>query len=560
MNQAVVSAVRRALDAAGLLRADAVAVCAVSGGADSVALLLALAELAAQGGPRVVCAHVEHGLRGEASRADAAYVRALCARRGVALRLYRAGLDARAPGVEERAREARRRAFRDAMDALGADAVLTAHHADDQLETVLMRMLRGGGAGGLRGVPAQSRLGGGWLLRPFLALPKAALEAYVTERGEAWRVDETNALPDCLRNRLRLTLQALPQADHAALRAHMGDSAALLALDEDCLRAQADALLADCANREPPYCFARVAPLRAAPEAIRLRALRALYARALCAICAPERPPALTVQAWDASGIPDAQGERPCELMGEPADDVAASVPALFSAEVAASTPAPFAPAKQIPPPDERGLSCAQSLTLERVLFADSGASVNLPCGLAALRANDRLHIVWQEGRAPLFTAEGLAPLAAGDETMNQSLRWCGWTFRLARAESGAAELAARRPTDDPRRLYELLLPARDLPALILRAPEPTDRFRPLGASGSKPLRRLLTDRKLDAPLRPFQPVVADRDGLIRWLPGLALGESARLHPSEELLRLTAVPPSGFAYAPTTAITKENEA
>lgn len=547
---AVEAAVRRSLEEAGLARGSATLLCALSGGADSVALLTALLAEQTRTGARVACVHVEHGLRGADSVADAAFVQALCARRGVPLRLYRAGLDAEAPAAEARARAARREAYRDAMAAFAADALLTAHHADDQLETVLMRLLRGGGAAGLRGIPERAAFAGGLLLRPLLGVPREALRAYAAEAGEGHCEDATNRDPAYLRNRVRQTLRALPPDELRALRAHALDSAALLASDEDCLRAQTDALLARAAALRAPYCCAAVAPLLAAPEALRLRAVRALYETALAAVCRPDAPPPLRVCAWDERGHAEA-AYAPGAATAPGPDGLPLGVPVCAGGDAQGAAnerfPDPATPRwlpsrPPLPPPDERGLSRAQTLTLEALLRAPAGTTCNLPCGLLALRAQTRLHLVWQEGRAPLYRAEGAPRLPLSALRPGQPARWAGWTFTLSPAEGDAARAARALPPDDPARLLALLLPQRAANDLALRLPGPGDRLRPLGASGSKPLRRWLLDRKVDAPLLPFQPVLADAER-VWWLPGLAFGEAARLPASGPLLRLEARPP-----------------
>ena len=125
---------------------------AVSGGPDSTALLLMAAEWARRRGrTRIEAATVDHGLRPESAE-EAKAVAALCARLGVAHRILQWKGAKPASRLQERAREARYRLLVDHAKAIGADALLTAHHADDQAETVLFRLLRGSGVAGLRGM------------------------------------------------------------------------------------------------------------------------------------------------------------------------------------------------------------------------------------------------------------------------------------------------------------------------------------------------------------------------------------------------------------------------
>ena len=184
---------------------------AVSGGADSVALLLLLRERAASGMIDLRAAHYDHGLRGEASAEDARFVSALCSRLGIPLIADRgdaaAVAKARGIGLEQAAREARYSFLFDAMERSGSDIIAVAHHAEDQAETILMHLSRGCALRGACGMRARR----GNVARPLLSARKADLIRYLRERGESWRDDATNAIPDNPRNRLRL--EVLPRLE-----------------------------------------------------------------------------------------------------------------------------------------------------------------------------------------------------------------------------------------------------------------------------------------------------------------------------------------------------------
>jgi tRNA(Ile)-lysidine synthase len=176
--------------------------CAVSGGADSVALLLLLKEKADLGEIRLTAAHFDHGIRA-ASAEDARFVRALCERIGV--RLIEASEDVPAVarregvGIETAARSARRLFLESARREVGADVIATAHHADDQAETVLMHLFRGAGLSGAAGIRPRR---GVWV-RPLLETRKEDLIRFLKAQGQCWRTDETNAVLDTPRNVLR---------------------------------------------------------------------------------------------------------------------------------------------------------------------------------------------------------------------------------------------------------------------------------------------------------------------------------------------------------------------
>jgi tRNA(Ile)-lysidine synthase len=196
-------AVARAL-AAHLTGPGRVAV-ALSGGRDSVALLATVTALPAARAREPIAIHVHHGL---SARADAwqASCTALCASLGVPLAVRRVSVDPADPdGVEAAARRARYEALAGAADDAGAAAVLLAHHQDDQAETLLLQLARGAGPRGLAGMP-EARVdarGLAWL-RPFLGLPRVAIDAWMRVRGLAFVDDDSNASPRHRRNALRL--------------------------------------------------------------------------------------------------------------------------------------------------------------------------------------------------------------------------------------------------------------------------------------------------------------------------------------------------------------------
>ena len=205
------SAVRQFLVKCGIPPCRIVA--AVSGGVDSTALLLALREL---GDYEIVCAHVNHHLRGADSDADEAFVRDLCTRLGVALHVADGTLDAAAVrdrGIEAAAREVRYARLQAMRKTAGARYVATAHQKNDQAETVLMRVLTGSGISGLRGIRAMREDG---FLRPLLDVTRDEIEAFLRERGITPRVDRSNEDPRFLRNRVRALIHELNATENVA--------------------------------------------------------------------------------------------------------------------------------------------------------------------------------------------------------------------------------------------------------------------------------------------------------------------------------------------------------
>ncbi len=187
-------------------------VVAVSGGADSVALLCALSELRDECGLDIIAAHFHHRLRGEEADADAAFVEQLAGSLGVSFEIGHAPVDTdpHATGMEARAREQRYDFLLTTATRHRAASIMTAHTADDLTETVLHHLFRGTGVAGLRGIPRERTLTPTVrVVRPLLSLSREDGRAYLQSRGQAFRTDSTNRDVRFQRNWLRQEL--LPQ-------------------------------------------------------------------------------------------------------------------------------------------------------------------------------------------------------------------------------------------------------------------------------------------------------------------------------------------------------------
>lgn len=193
----------------GLQRAPALVV-AVSGGADSMALMCAAAVWCRAGReprPRVYAATVDHGLRPEASR-EASQVASWAAAHGLPHATLAWTGRKPSTGLQAAAREARYALLEEHAVAVGATHVLTAHHAADQAETVLMRLMRGSGPTGLAAMQAFRPLGRVTLARPFITLAKADLVAFLRSIGQEWIEDPSNIDPRFARTAVR---KGMPQ-------------------------------------------------------------------------------------------------------------------------------------------------------------------------------------------------------------------------------------------------------------------------------------------------------------------------------------------------------------
>jgi tRNA(Ile)-lysidine synthase len=228
-------------------------VAGVSGGPDSLCLLHLLTRLARALDLRVCVAHLNHGLRGAESDADAEFVRQVAADWGWPCAVERADVAALAaqPGVsvEEAAREARYAFLARVAVAAGTDVIAVGHHADDQAETVLMHFLRGSGVAGLRGmlpvtelaeyrlraVPGPVPSSGLYLVRPLLGVSRAAITDYCREHELSPRTDSSNADTTYYRNRLRHELLPLLEIYNPAVREVLAHTAAVMAGDHEVL-------------------------------------------------------------------------------------------------------------------------------------------------------------------------------------------------------------------------------------------------------------------------------------------------------------------------------------
>jgi|GEM_PF-500723 len=494
----VLDTLRDCLTRHRLLRQDACLVAAVSGGSDSMALLAALHHLQQQIGFSLHACHVQHGLRGMDSLEDETLVYSFCLNRGIPLTVHTADLggDLHLPGMETRARNCRRAFYAEAMAAVSADAVLLAHHQNDQTETLLLHLLRGAGTNGLSGMKEAVPFGGGLLLRPFLDLSKAELTAALHHWRIPHREDASNQEALTLRNALRLRVLPLLEELSPGCSGRMAQTARLLQQDENALSGQAYLLRTSSHLRTDGGLHAFFLPaLQDTPKAIAVRALRQ----------------------WMEDGLNRAGVTR-----------------------------------------SEMSLSAEDSENLLTFALSHNAPSrsLNLPGSLQVFKGSRWLHLIRQDG-APLVACQPPQALSLADSLPN------GYT----ELNSGAPAPAQQSPipfvpivlpgwdTGDPR--YHLALtctmeipetppanartayvPLPLLPGCVLRSPLPGDTIHPLGAPGEKPLRRYLTDRKIDPPFRPHLPVLARGDTIL-WIPGLCTAHPLAYQPDTPCLRLT---------------------
>ena len=454
-------------------------VVAVSGGPDSLALLHSLHRLRDDTAFELHGAHLDHGLRGEASAADALFVAQTFSTLAIPLTSGSADVQAyrarHRTSLEEAAREVRYDFLARVASERNADAIALGHTADDQAETVLMHVVRGSGLAGLAGMHPSSRRpippirrsreGGNpspagctergmdtLLLRPLLDITREQTLAYCNALGLEPRLDESNRSPDMTRNRVRMDVMPLleelnPQVRSALLRLSRAARHQLSHLDEQvaslptgAMRVEAGAVTLD---------RSLVAPL---PAAVRLHLLRLAVATAK----------------GDLDGIYQAHLDRMDSMLAGPVSKEAHLPGDLtFSVTYDDATLTAGPP----PPPD-------------------------MP--------------------PPLTRAH---PLNVPDETAAE-----GWhvTARIAPAHDETAPAATLTARLDPALADE---------PLSLRARQPGDRFQPLGMTGHKKLKDFLIDEKVPRAHRDRIPLLVTPRG-IAWVPSHRVAHWARVPPN----------------------------
>lgn len=249
---------------------------AVSGGADSLALLLLLDAWTKAGGGSLLALTVDHGLRPEAA-AEAAWVAERCAERGIAHRTLAWRPPHRLPagGPQAAARAARYRLLARACREAGILHLVLGHQREDQGETFLLRLAAGSGPDGLAAMPAVAFLDDVRILRPLLECPRRALEALLHATGQEWLNDPSNANPAFARPRLRAARAALTDRGLSpAACAGLAETFGRLRSWSD---AAVGALLVDCCRLDPRgFAWLERAALLAAPPPLALRALARL--------------------------------------------------------------------------------------------------------------------------------------------------------------------------------------------------------------------------------------------------------------------------------------------
>ena len=400
------------------LRRPATGLCvAYSGGLDSTVLLHALAGFADRGSlPPLRAVHVDHGLQDQSPEWSRRCVE-IAAAQGVTCRGL--AVDARAPrgeSPEAWARNVRRAAI--AADLLADEVLVTAHHADDQLETVLLQLLRGGGAAGVAGMPPLAPFGRGWQARPLLEFTRESLHRWAIATGLAWVEDPTNRDPRFDRNYLRQSVLPAVRARWPRAALTVGQVSALTAETVELAALLAEADLA--AVREG--LTLPIARLEALPEARQRAVLRAWLASHALPLPSSRVLAALRRDLWRAADdrVPCARwaDARVYRYRGRLYADRVRPRPARARLQLAAAMTLPVGGGVELHAAVGRGLSRAR-LPGSLELRPRSGGERFRPVGCVHRRPlrkwlQERGVLPWLRDRVPLLYA-GEALVYVGD-------------------------------------------------------------------------------------------------------------------------------------------------
>ena len=459
-----------------MLRAGGRVLVALSGGADSVALLFLLRELEEAGALTIAAiAHLNHQLRGAESDADEAFCVALAGRLGLEAVIERADVAAVARtqkrSIEDAARVTRYGFLERAATAVSAETIAVAHTLDDQAETFLLRLLRGAGTRGLGAIRPKA----GRVIRPLIELERAELRGYLAGRREPFREDASNADVAFARNRVRHELLPLLESRFSTGVTHiLAREAELARQDEEFLAGEAIKLAARIVLTDVGGVRVDADELRRAPRALGSRVAHAVLQRL--------------------AGTRSIHFEHVERLLG-------------------LAEPSPLRAA------GDRGQAAGnRAISLPGQDAVRVGEWIVLKPRRNRTSANDFVVSLSIPGEVVL-EAQGLA---VGAEQLpgpaGSSGRQRKWTARGS--EVGVAAGALELP-------------------LAIRSRRPGDRFRPLGAPGKRKLQDFLVDRKVARNERDAVPLVVDGRDRIVWVVGQTVAEDFRVtDPSQGVILL----------------------
>lgn len=264
-----------------MLRDEDSVVVGVSGGADSVALLHLLCQLENRYGLKLTVAHLNHMFRGRESDQDAEYVGDLCKSLGIPAYVETFDMPAyiRDTGLssEDASRIKRYELYQKIARYVGASKIALGHNADDQAETVLMRLLKGTGSTGLAGIPPVRMMDELMIIRPLIDVRRSLIEAYCAQNGLIPRVDSTNLKPIYMRNKIRLELLPCLEKDYSRnIVSHLTVLADVMRHEDAYMESETERVFRECRINDTDTCL-RVSRLMELPIALARRVVRRAF-------------------------------------------------------------------------------------------------------------------------------------------------------------------------------------------------------------------------------------------------------------------------------------------
>lgn len=462
----ILEKVKNTIEKHSMLKKGDKVIIALSGGPDSVCLMDVLSRLKDEYGIRLYAAHLNHQIRGIEAQKDAMFCMKRCEEEGIMcfIKAYDVPAYSREKGlsIEEGARELRYGMFFELQKKLSADKIAVAHNLDDQAETLIMRMMRGTGLEGLKGME-YSRSDG--IIRPLLDVTRAEIEAYISQRGLSFRIDSTNLEDIYTRNKIRLRL--IPyMADNfnVDIKKALSRMGSLLSDDAEYINS--------CAKTE----FDRVCSMEGEGEVrIDTDALTALHN----AISSRVVRMAIGAILGDIKGVQQVHIEYVIELA--------------------------------------RG--------------GKEGSRIDISRGLMAIKENGR--IVIKKNQAPDLNAEKMSFDYELESEGSVRIEEIGVRVQTKIIDKGDSLHIER----DRRTAYFDFEKVKGKLSVTSRMEG--DRIRPIGLGGTKKLKDLFIDLKIEREKRDYIPVLRDENGVM-WVMGYRLSEDYRVDAhTKKLLKVT---------------------
>lgn len=451
---------------------------AVSGGADSVCLMLSLRQL----GYDVCAVHVEHGIRGEESLEDCAFVRKLCEEQGIALTVVPVNAPSAAQefslSLEEAARLVRWKALMETSDRLGIRVIATAHHRTDQAETVLWNLIRGSSLTGLGGIRAVRQEDGRLIIRPMIDCERGQIEDYLRQRKVSWQTDSTNADTRLTRNAIRRKVLPLLEELNPQSVLHITQAASDLQQAEDWLSEQTESTFRDVIRKngdgkEKDLTADRNA-LRQCPDFLRARVLRRMIAQ--------------------------------CEG-------------------------------------GEKDIARAHVAALEKLVDGPNGGQASLPDHLTAFSEEGILRltrsVAEKTEEVALLREDGTYSLGCCSPLSDEGSQDSRWEAKPDQTISAEVSFLTWQGGEVPKKRYTKYLAYDTMaPCPVLRTRREGDYLIVSSDSGRKKLKDYLIDEKVPRLRRDHIPLIAQGSHVL-WVVGMRISEKAKVFEGAKAMRVT---------------------